>query len=233
MDLKSGAVVFVGDGKGADALLPFWKRLRNHKAKIEAVAIDMSPAYQEAVRTNLAAAVIVFDHFHVVKLFNEKLTDLRRAVYNQALGEQRKVLKGVRWLLLKAAENLSDERDEKTRLKEALELNAPLAMAYYLKEDLRQFWGQANKATAEEFLNDWISRAKATTIRQLLQMAKTLDNHRSGLLAYFDYPISTGPLEGTNNKIKTMKRQVYGFRDIEFFKLKILAIHETELKLVG
>ena len=116
------------------------------------MAIDMSPAYQEAVRTNLAAAVIVFDHFHVVKLFNEKLTDLRRAVYNQALGEQRKVLKGVRWLLLKAAENLSDERDEKTRLKEALELNAPLAMAYYLKEDLRQFWGQANKATAEEFL---------------------------------------------------------------------------------
>ena len=233
MDLKTGAVVFVGDGKGADALLPFWKRLRNHKAQIEAVAIDMSPAYQEAVRTNLAAAVIVFDHFHVVKLFNEKLTDLRRAVYNQALGEQRKVLKGVRWLLLKAAENLSDERDEKTRLKDALELNAPLAMAYYLKEDLRQFWGQANKATAEEFLNDWISRAKATTIRQLLQMAKTLDKHRSGLLAYFDYPISTGPLEGTNNKIKTMKRQAYGFRDIEFFKLKILAIHETELKLVG
>ena len=64
-------------------------------------------------------------------------------------------------------------------------------------------------------------------------MAKTLDKHRSGLLAYFDYPISTGPLEGTNNKIKTMKRQAYGFRDIEFFKLKILAIHETELKLVG
>ena len=67
----------------------------------------------------------------------------------------------------------------------------------------------------------------------LLQMAKTLDAHRSGLLAYYDYPISTGPLEGTNNKIKTMKRQAYGFRDHEFFKLKILAIHESKYALVG
>ena len=67
----------------------------------------------------------------------------------------------------------------------------------------------------------------------LHQMAKTLDSHRSGLLAYYDYPISTGPLEGTNNKIKTMKRQAYGFRDHEFFKLKILAIHESKYALVG
>ena len=67
----------------------------------------------------------------------------------------------------------------------------------------------------------------------LSQMAKTLDAHRSGLLAYYDYPISTGPLEGTNNKIKTMKRQAYGFSDHEFFKLKILAIHEAKYALVG
>ena len=65
------------------------------------------------------------------------------------------------------------------------------------------------------------------------KMAKTLEKHRAGLLAYYDFPISTGPLEGTNNKIKTMKRQAYGFRDHEFFKLKILAIHETRYALVG
>ncbi len=83
------------------------------------------------------------------------------------------------------------------------------------------------------FLNDWIRRAKASGVHMLFQMAKTLDAHRSGLLAYYDYPISTGPLEGTNNKIKTMKRQAYGFRDHEFFKLKIRAIHETKYALVG
>lgn len=59
-------MVFVGDGKGADALKPFWKRLKSSRAKIEAVAMDMSPAYLSAVQANLRQAVIVFDHFHVV-----------------------------------------------------------------------------------------------------------------------------------------------------------------------
>ena len=84
LDLESGAVVFVGDGKGADALKPFWKRLRPSGAKIEAVAMDMSAAYRAAVSTHLPKAMIVFDHFHVIKLFNEKLSDLRRALYREA-----------------------------------------------------------------------------------------------------------------------------------------------------
>jgi hypothetical protein len=67
----------------------------------------------------------------------------------------------------------------------------------------------------------------------LQQMAKTLEGHRAGLLAYYDVMISSGPMERTNNKIQTMKRQAYGFRDLEFFKLKILAIHETKYALVG
>ena len=102
MDLESGAVVFVGDGKGADALKPFWKRLRPSKAKIEAVAMDMSAAYRGAVSTHLPKAKIVFDRFHVIKLFNEKLSDLRRALYREATDVmQKQVLKGTRWLLLK------------------------------------------------------------------------------------------------------------------------------------
>ena len=65
------------------------------------------------------------------------------------------------------------------------------------------------------------------------QMAQTLASYRTGLLAYYEVMITSGPLEGTNNKIKTMKRQAYGFRDREFFKLKILALHETKYVLVG
>ncbi len=65
------------------------------------------------------------------------------------------------------------------------------------------------------------------------KFADTLDRHRTGILAYYDYPISTGPLEGTNNKIKTLQKQAYGFRDMEFFKLKIYALHETKYALVG
>src|SRR5271156_3596716 len=234
MDLDSGAVVFVGDGKGAGALKPFWKRLRPSGAQIEAVAMDMSGAYQAAVRANLREAVIVFDRFHVVKLFNEKLSDLRRELYREATEVQHKaVLKGTRWLLLKNAEDLDEEKDEKSRLKEALKLNESLATAYYLKEDLRRFWEQPGKQFATTFLDGWIRRAEASGIKMLQQMAKTLAAHRSGLLAYYDVMISSGPMEGTNNKIKTMKRQAYGFRDNEFFKLKILAIHESRYEIVG
>jgi transposase len=234
MDLESGAVAFVGDGKGADALKPFWKRLRPSKARVEAVAMDMSGAYQSAVRANLPKAAIVFDRFHVVKLFNDKLSDLRRALYREATDVQHKeVLKGTRWLLLKNPENLDEEKDERGRLREALKLNEPLATAYYLKDDLRRFREQPGKRFATTFLDGWIRRAEATGIKVLQQMAKTLAAHRSGLLAYYDVMISSGPMEGTNNKIKTMKRQAYGFRDREFFKLKILAIHETRYELVG
>jgi transposase len=233
LDLDSGAVVFVGDGKGADALKPFWKRLRPSGAKIEAVAMDMSAAYRGAVSAHLKEAVIVFDHFHVIKLFNDKLSDLRRSLYHRAEADQKKVLKGARWLLLKNPENLDADRDEKVRLEEALALNKPLAVAYYLKEDLRRFWEQPGKRFATAFLNDWLRRAEASGVRMLQQMAKTLAAHRSGLLAYYDAMITSGPMEGTNHKIKTMKRMAYGFRDPEFFKLKILAIHETKFALVG
>jgi transposase len=234
LDLESGAVVFVGDGKGADALKPFWKRLRSSRAKIEAVAMDMSAAYRQAVSTYLPNAKIVFDRFHVMKLFNEKLSNLRRALYREATDMmQKQVLKGTRWLLRKASENLDEEKDEKSRLEEALALNKSLATAYYLKEELRQFWEQPGKKFATLFLNGWLKRAEASGIKMLQQMAKTLAAHRSGLLAYYDVMITSGPLEGTNNKIKTMKRQAYGFRDHEFFKLKILAIHESRYELVG
>ena len=227
-------MVFVGEGKGADALLPFWKRLRASHAMIEAVATDMSPAYIAAVSEHLPKAIHVFDRFHVVKLFQEKFALFRQEMQREAEGPlAKKVLKGTRWLLLKNPENLNDQRDERQRLQAALALNMPLATVYYMKEDLRQIWDQKDKPAAEAFLNDWIARAQSSGIRMLQQFANTLGFHRGGILAYYDCPITTAALEGTNNKIKTMQRQAYGFRDHEFFKLKIYALPETTYALVG
>jgi transposase len=234
LDLRTGAVVYVGDGKGVAALTAFWKRLRAARAKVRAVATDMGKPYIRAVRDHLPGAIHVFDHFHVVKLFNDKLSAFRRDLYRALSDEgQRKILKGTRWLLLKNPENLDPGRNEKQRLQEALRLNTPLTLAYYLKEDMRQIWLQTSKATARLVLRDWIRRAKASRIPMLAQFAHTMKEHRKGILAYYDYRISTGPLEGTNTKIQAMKRQAYGFRDHQFFKLKILAIHQTKYALVG
>jgi transposase len=234
LNLLTGAVVFVGDGKGVAALQPFWRRLRRSRAKIVAVATDMSAAYIRAVRDNVPRAVHVFDHFHVIKLCNDKLSALRRQLYHElSSNHDRQILKGTRWLLLKNPENLDPQRNEQQRLEEALRLNAPLATAYYLKEDLRQIWMQADKRTARRVFRDWLARARASGVRMLLQFADTLEGYQQGILAYYDFPISTGPLEGTNTKIQVLKRQAYGFRDREFFKLKILGIHETKHALVG
>lgn len=113
LNLLTGAVVVVGDGKGVAALQPFWRRLRAARAKIKAVATDMSKAYVKAVRDNLPGVVHVFDHVHVVKLFNDKLSAFRRELYHQASPDRaRKILKGTRWLLVKNPENLDTDRNE-------------------------------------------------------------------------------------------------------------------------
>ena len=114
-----------------------------------------------------------------------------------------------------------------------MRLNEPLAMAYYLKEDLRQVWSQPDKEAGEAFLTDWCARAMASGVGPLMTMARTLAAHRSGILAWYDHPISSARLEGTNNKIKTIKRQDYGYRDSEFFRLRIMGIHESKYAQTG
>ena len=233
MNLDTGAIIFVGDGKSADSLVPFWKRLGRRRHRIEAVAMDMSSAYISAVRGNLSCADIVFDRFHVVKLMNEKLTVLRRQVHREATAEEKSVLKGSRWLLLKNPENLSEDRDEAAQLAAALKLNEPLAMGYYLKEELRLFWGHTFRWPAQLFLRSWCERAIATGLTPLKTMAKTLTRLEDGLLSYFDHRISSGPMEGTNNKIKTVQRQSYGIRDREYFELTLYSLHQKKYALVG
>jgi transposase len=234
MNLESGAVVFCAPGRSADTLLPFWSKVQAAAANIEAVAIDMGPAYIAAVQEHLPNAVIVFDHFHVIKLFNEKLSDLRRELHRDLTERQHiDVLKGTRWLLLKNPENLDPAKDEPKRLEEALKLNAPLAKAYYLKEELRQLWRQKDKPTAHAFLMSWVHQALTSGIRTLASLAKSFAAKRSGLLAFYDHEISSAKLEGFNNKIKTMQRQAYGYRDHEFFILKIFALHTVKYALIG
>ena len=132
-----------------------------------------------------------------------------------------------------AYENLSDKQDKTERLEKALRLNRPLATVYYMKEDLRRLWDWDEKKSAAQHPDSWLEMAVASGISMLKKFAGTLEKHRHRILACYDCPISTGPPEGTNNKIKTMKRQAYGFRDVEFLKLKIMAIHETKYALVG
>jgi len=232
-DLKAGRVIYVGQGRAEESLDRFFKRLRHSRATIKAVAMDMWLPYFNAVIHNIPDAKIIFDRFHIVKMMNQTMDEVRRALYHdEAFLNNRDVVKGIRWLLLKNNKNLSDEKNERDRLEQALQINKPLAQTYYLKEELGQLWLQNNRQEAEIFLQSWVDQAHATTIQALRKFANTLMAHRTGILNWFDYRISTGPLEGFNNKIKVLKRKAYGYRDMEYFALKIYALHENRYALL-
>ena len=229
VDLGSGRVLYVGDGKGADALTKFWRKVKRKDIKIKHVATDLSAAFIASVMENCPEAVHVFDHFHVVKLMNEKLDDIRRKVYSMEKDvNKRKVLKGTRYLLLGNGADIFDKQ-HKTRLDNALAMNEPLSKAYYLKEQLRQIWMQPVKSMGEDVFDDWVRQAEQSKIPQLQKMAVTMRVYKTGILAWYDCHLSTGKVEGINNKIKVMKRNAYGFRDDKYFTLRLYALHECRI----
>ena len=231
IDLEDGRILWAKPGRGGAALRGFWPRLRRAKTKIQAVATDMSAAYWSAVLDHLPDAALVFDKFHVIKLMNERLDDLRRQMVREAEGPFKLRIKGTRFLLLRNPENLSEEQIPK--LDRALKLNEPLLLGWYLKEELRELWSQPSRRQMEAFLKDWGQKADQTTIGQMMKMAKTLRTHATGILAYARHPITSGKLEGINNKIKTLTKRSYGCHDENFFILRLLSLHHSKYKLLG
>lgn len=229
VDLRSGRILYVGNGKGSGALDGFWRRIRKRGADIRYVATDLSAAFTSSVLEHCPNAVHVFDRFHVVKLMNERLDDIRRVQYRMEKDiNRRNVLKGTRYLLLKNGEDIFDG-EYRTRLENALDMNKPLSQAYYLKEQLRELWTQSCKEEAEKAMLDWARQAYESKVPQLVKMANTVLAHRTGILAWYDCNISTGKVEGINNKIKVMKRTAYGFRDERYFRLRLYALHDCTI----
>jgi transposase len=229
LNLETGKPVFVGEGKSEHALDPLWKTLGPRRmSRIEVVAIDMGPAFIKAVRVNLPGARIVFDRFHVIKLMNTKLDVLRRRIFSEATKEHKDILARSKYLLLKNEENLDPTKNERERLDRLLALNSPLTLAYRLKESLRQLWTKENYGEGSANLYGWIALARETKIPELVSMAKTLEKHAEGILNYYHCRVSSGPLEGLNNKIRVLTRRAYGFRNIYHLTLHILAIKEFD-----
>lgn len=231
VDLESGRIMWVGDGRGGEALREFWRRFKQSQGRLRAVAMDMSGAYAASVRVHAPHAVLTFDRFHVVKLMNERLDDLRRELVRTAGAEAGAAIKGLRWLLLHRKTNL--QPDAARRLEESLALNAPLQCAYVLKEELGLLWEQPDGRSAWAFLREWCAKAKASGIRQLAAMAKTLLRHAKGILAYYKTGLTSGKMEGINRKIRGLLWSAFGFRDHDFFKLRLYALHESKFTFIG
>ena len=165
-------------------------------------------------------AKIVFDLFHVVANFNRVIDKVRNSEYHKASKEDKPVYKGTKYLLLKNRENLKTP-EQHQHLKELLELNETINTVMILKEKLKYIWTYRYRAWAAKALDNWCSLAKSLNNPSVNAFTKMLNRYRYGILNHCVFPISTGRLEGVNNKIKVIKRKAYGFHDLRYFTLKI------------
>lgn len=224
VDLLRKRVLWVGQGRSRESIRPFFELLGEEgRKRLQAVAMDMNGAYEEEVRHQCPQAEVVFDLFHVVAKYGREVLDRVRLDEAKRVGEDkeaRKVIKSSKWLLLRNRENLKRPEDH-VRLDELLEANQALMMAYVLKDALKQLWTFRDAAQARTSWEQWCAQAMESGIEPLILFAKRLQPYLEGILAHCRWPFHTSLLEGINNKIKVIKRMAYGFRDEEYFFLKI------------
>lgn len=225
---KTGDVLFVGDGRSADSLKPFERRLLHWRKRIKFVCMDMSASYSKWVRTFLPDAQIVYDHFHVIKAMNDKTDKVRRRTMNKQDADLKKIIKGQRWTLTKNREDLT--ADEKGHLDEIRATFGELADVYAMKEMLRGIYSFAQSEwSAGLLLDDWCETARKTEVPELVSMAKCIEEHREGILGYWRFgKACNSGAEGFNTKIRWLLKQAFGYRDREYLKLKIYALPDTK-----
>ena len=221
LDLETGRIVWVGKGRSEATLAGFFAELTpQQRQSIEAVASDMASGFRSAVEKACPSAAQAYDLFHVVAKYGREVVDVVRLEEAKKQDEAgRKLIKGSRYLLLKNAPNLLGS--QRKALRELLAANERLNTVYVLKDQLKRIWGYKHPAWARKALDQWCALAQESGITALATFARNLLRHTKGILNHCRYPISTGRLEGINNKIKVIKRQAYGFRDDAYFILKI------------
>ena len=217
-------VLWVCRGRGREDIRGFFELLGPERcARLKAAAMDMNGAYAEELRAWCPDAQVVYDLFHVVVKYGREVVDRVRVDEANRLRHDkrsRKLIKSARWLLLKNKKNLR-KKEDRVRLRELLSANRQLTAVYVMKDDLKGLWGYRQVAAAKSFWRSWYARAVHSRIRPLSDFAKKLKGYLPGILSHCRWPLHTSLIEGVNNKIKVIKRMAYGFRDDEYFFLKI------------
>jgi transposase len=225
LDADSRQVLWVGEGRSRDAIRPFFEWLgRERCACIEAVAMDMNTAFDLEVRQHCPKARVVYDLFHVIAKYGREVIDRVRVDEANRLKDnrpQRKVVKRARWLLLRNRENVPPA--QQANLDELLAANQALMTAYVMKAALKELWQPSGGWQWLAAGRNWLKMAQESGIEPLRKFAARLKPYWRGIAARLRWPMHTGQLEGINNRIKVMKRMAYGYRDSDFFFLKIKA----------
>lgn len=228
-DHDTGTIVWGAPGKTATTLDEFFTAAlpEGGAASIEVVSMDLGPAYAKSVRTHAPQAVICFDPFHVVKLANDALDDVRRQVWQSARKLSNKQIartyKGARWALLKNPDSLTET--QKATLAQLKHEGGALVRAYELKESLRAvFAGDLDTDTVTVMLGKWCAWAQRCRIPQFIKIGKTIRKHLDGIHAALDRGLANGRHEGLNNKVRLIIRRAYGFHTAEHALAMIMLV---------
>ena len=213
VDMDAGRVIHVTEGKGKETLDSLQKHLENKgvdKHQIQQASLDLSPAFISGVKTSFPSAEVTFDRFHVVKLLNEAMDQVRKAER-----KEHAALKGHKYTFLKNPENLSETKQRE--LADMIQLYPTLGEAYRLKTLFNDLWDMPDKPAAEAFLTQWCAEVEAAKIPAFMKFAKTVRAHWSGIVHYVESHLSNGILEGINHKVQLAKRRARGYRNIDNF----------------
>jgi transposase len=211
-DHATGAIVWARPGRNAATLQAFFDELGDRKHSIRAVSIDMSAGYENAITAAVPDAEIAFDPFHVVRLANDAVNEVRRADWNthaKSTTTTGKWLKGVRWALLKAPEHLT--ASQQTKLAEVQAANRGLYRGYLLKEELRALYHLPDRSLAPQHLTAWLAWASRSKLKPFVRLARTIRRYQTGILAAIRLGLSNARLEGLNSKVRLISHRSFGF----------------------
>jgi transposase len=219
-DLDRGVVDGIVDGRTKEALDGYFTALKENQRKgIEAVAIDMWEPFIQSVSANLGKEKIVFDLFHIMKHMNEAVDIVRRREHKALLAANDNTLVKSKYLWLYGKENLPEKHCE--HFESLKRLNLKTGRAWAIKESLRGIWSYTRLRWAKWYWKRWYYWATHSRLQPVIKVAKMLMRHIDNILTYFKYRITNAVSEGLNAKIQAIKKQSYGFRNVEHFKIAI------------
>jgi transposase len=211
VDLESSRVLFATEGKDASTLGRFKTDLEAHHGDpsyIQEICCDMSPAFIKGVESQFPEAHLTFDKFHILKILNEAVDEVRRQEQ-----PDRPELKRTRYLWLKNPGNLKANQAAALDALQVKKLNLKTARAYHIRMNFQEFWNQPLQ-TAEGFLKKWYFWATHSRMKPIKDAAYTIRRHWDGILRWFTSKINNGILEGINSLIQAAKARARGYRTV-------------------
>ena len=220
LNADTGEPLHMHEGKKGESLSVFLRKLSDaQKASIQAVGIDRGGAYKKSIEENLPNAEIVFDRFHLVMNINQAVDETRRAEWNKACKDDKKFIKGGRFLLLTNASNLKESRQEK--LQDLLTANLPLSVAYQLKEQFQAVYEYKRTGWAKRYLKQWCDLAMESGLEPFIRLAKGFTKSSEQIVSYVKHKITSGKIEGFNNQIARVIHRSCGVRDLEYLFMRL------------